>query len=732
MTIDSTSLVQPPVGGPTPTFHRARMVRIPRSPKVVTGLVIMAVFAVISVVGRFIEPYSPNATDTQNWVQHVLVPGTGGDSGFPASYYPLPLGPSSAHWLGTTVFAQDVWSQLLASTQATMVVGLLSAVIATVLSILFGISAGYIGGATDDGLSLVANIFLAIPGLPLLIVLADYVPSAGSSLLVVAFIIAVTTWAYTARTLRAQTLSLRNRDFVEASRVSGERSLRIILVEILPNLIPIVAASFLFTTLSAVAAYVVISFLGLAGSPTGSPPGLWNWGEMLREGFANNAVRGGWWWWWAPPGICVALLGTGLALLNFGIDEFINPRLRTAGLTAKAARKAGIKDSATRGVTPVVRSATARQPTIAAVVTRAREVAEPVLEIRGLSVDYGYGDEAVHAVRRCDLVLRRGRVLGLAGESGSGKTTLALAAIRLLRAPAVITEGEVLFHSRPFSGDGPSETIDLLAAGPQQLRTVRWSEIAVVLQSSLNALNPVITIGAQFDDLLRVHRPHLSAADRWARSGELFEMVGINPDRLRTHAHELSGGMRQRAMIAMALALEPQVMILDEPTTALDVVTQREILEELMGLRDRLGFAALFITHDLSLLVELADDIAVMYAGRLMERAPAPSLFHAPRLPYTYGLLHCFPPMHGKRVPMEGIPGSPPDLRDLPSGCAFHPRCKWAMDRCKHDDPQLAAIGAGREVACWLHRDGAQVPAELAMPEPAAPLDLPARQSIQS
>jgi len=311
MTIDSTTLTQVPV-----TLERARVLRIPRSPKVIAGLVILGVFSVVAIIGRWITPYSPNATDTQNWVQHVLVPGTGGDSGFPASYYPLPLGPSAAHWLGTTVFAQDAWSQLLASTQATMFVGLLAAAIATVLSIIFGVTAGYIGGATDEGLSLVANVSLAIPGLPLLIVLADYVPSAGSSLVLVAAIIAVTTWAYTARTLRAQTLSLRNRDFVEASRVSGEGPLRIIGVEILPNLIPIVAASFLFTSLTAIYAYVAISFLGLAGSPTGSPPGLWNWGEMLREGFANNAVRGGWWWWWAPPGICVALLGTGLACVR--------------------------------------------------------------------------------------------------------------------------------------------------------------------------------------------------------------------------------------------------------------------------------------------------------------------------------------------------------------------------------------------------------------------------------
>ena len=328
-------------------------------------------------------------------------------------------------------------------------------------------------------------------------------------------------------------------------------------------------------------------------------------------------------------------------------------------------------------------------------------------------------DYLVQNYARYPLVLRRGKVLGLAGESGSGKTTLALAAIRLLRSPAVITGGQVLFHSRPVGGDGPSGTIDMLASDEEELRSVRWSEISVVLQSSMNALNPVISIGAQFDDLLRVHRPQLSRPARLERSGELLDMVGINADRLRSHPHELSGGMRQRAMIALALALEPQVMILDEPTTALDVVTQREILEELIGLRDRLGFAALFITHDLSLLVEIADEIAVMYAGRVMERAPAASLFKAPRLPYTHGLIHCFPPMHGKRERMQGIPGSPPDLKDLPQGCAFHPRCAWAMDQCRHNVPQLAPLnGSARAVACWLHRGDAKVPAELARPDP--------------
>jgi peptide/nickel transport system ATP-binding protein len=242
----------------------------------------------------------------------------------------------------------------------------------------------------------------------------------------------------------------------------------------------------------------------------------------------------------------------------------------------------------------------------------------------------------------------------------------------------------------------------------------------VVLQSAMNALNPVIRIGIQLTDVLRAHRPGMEREAQQARAAELLEMVGISADRLNSYPHELSGGMRQRVMIAMALALEPRMVILDEPTTALDVVTQREILEELIALRERLGFAVLFITHDLSLLVEVTDSIAVMYAGRIVERAAANSLFRAPRHPYTLGLLSSFPPLHGAHRQMTGIPGSPPDLRALPRGCVFHPRCGYAMDRCRTEAPPLVALAGqgGRLAACWLQQAGAPPPPELGLADP--------------
>ena len=347
----------------------------------------------------------------------------------------------------------------------------------------------------------------------------------------------------------------------------------------------------------------------------------------------------------------------------------------------------------------------------------------PVLQLQDFCVDYGVGARAVRAVDRVNLRVDRSKVLGVAGESGSGKSTLVYGFTRLLRAPAVISGGSALFTAGPSREDGGEELIDLVGADEATLRRLRWTQISVVLQSALNALNPVVRVGTLFDAVYRAHRSDMSRAERRARSVELLSLVGLNEDRLQRFPHELSGGQRQRIMIALALALDPSLVIMDEPTTALDVVTQREILNKLAELRARFGFAMIFITHDLSLLVELADEIVVMYAGRLVERARARDLYESPRHPYTLGLLNSFPPMHGARHELTGIPGSPPDLSQLPSGCAFQPRCPYAMDRCAREQPPLAPLDeAGRYVACWLHVAGehATVPVELRRAAPSS------------
>ena len=352
-------------------------------------------------------------------------------------------------------------------------------------------------------------------------------------------------------------------------------------------------------------------------------------------------------------------------------------------------------------------------PTVeVAVDAAARSTESPsdlILEVKDFSVEYGWGKNAVRAVDSVDLDVHRAQVLGIAGESGSGKSTLVHAMIRLLRSPGVIAGGGVTLRLGK-DDQGEDRSVDLLKATERDLRKIRWSEISIVLQSALNALDPVLRISSEFDEILKSHGSDLNRRERHLRAVELLSMVGLEEDRLARFPHELSGGQRQRIMIALALALDPQLVIMDEPTTALDVVTQREIINELSDLRAQFGFAMIFITHDVSLLVELADEIAVMYAGAIVERAPAGALYAAPRHPYTLGLLNSSPPLHGERAELEGIPGSPPDLSDMPTGCNFHPRCPFAMEKCTSAVPPLLPVdGTGRAVACWLHEDGADV-----------------------
>jgi len=340
---------------------------------------------------------------------------------------------------------------------------------------------------------------------------------------------------------------------------------------------------------------------------------------------------------------------------------------------------------------------------------RSREL---VLQVSGLEVRYGSGPHALRALRGVDLDVPRHGVVGLAGESGSGKSTLAYAVTRLLRPPGEVTSGRVTFFER----DGTPT--DVLALDDDELRRWRWEHVSIVFQAAMNALNPVNRLRHQILDVLEAHRPAMSPSERASRAEALMALVDLPTSRLDAYPHQLSGGQRQRAMIAMAMALDPECVILDEPTTALDVVVQREILSRLHDLQEQLGFATVFITHDLSLLLEIADTIAVFYAGRVVEQAPAERILTTPLHPYTRGLLRSFPSLVGERKELVGIPGSPPDLRALPKGCAFHPRCPFAEERCRTETPLLEPVGTDARVAClrWAELAGSAAGGEASGP----------------
>ena len=317
-------------------------------------------------------------------------------------------------------------------------------------------------------------------------------------------------------------------------------------------------------------------------------------------------------------------------------------------------------------------------------------MAEPLLSIRDLCVDYVTDRGPVRAVDHVSFDVGPGEILGIAGESGSGKSTLAQAILRILPSPAVISGGQALLEGR-----------DLLAAEEAELRELRWKRIAMVFQSAMDALNPVLTVGEQIVDTMLAHGAASRGASR-ARAGELLEMVGMSADRLDSYPHQLSGGMRQRVCIALALALEPALLILDEPTTALDVIVEQEILIQIRELHRRLGFSVLFITHDLARMLQFSDRVAVFYSARLAELGPAAGLRDAARHPYTQGLLRSFPGIHDTGRDRTGIPGAPPSLENPPSGCRFHPRCPIAVDRCHTEAPELRELAPGHVAACHL------------------------------
>ena len=616
--------------------------------KAMVGLFLLGIFVVLALFPGQIAPYSPTA--------EIFLPAQGA---------------SSAHWLGTTAYGQDIFSQLIWSTRESVLIALAVGGLATLLAVVIGVSAGYLGGVSDGVLSLITDVILVIPTFPLIIVIAAYEKNAGMVTLIV--VLGLLGWSYGARQLRSQTLSLRNRDFLEAARVRGERKPYIIVAEILPTMTSLIVASFLGAAVYAVLFAAGLQFIGL-GDPNSQ-----SWGTMLYWAENNEALGAGMPLWAIAPGVCVALLGAAFALLNYAFDELSNPALRKQRRVERPNAKS-LREP--RPVDPASSSG-------------------KILEVRDLSVAYASEHGPVVAVDRVSFDLAHGEFLGIVGESGCGKSTLLYAIARLLGPPLSgdIIGGEVVFQDR-----------DMVAMSERELRPIRWREFSVVMQSAMNALNPVLTVAAQMRDACRAHSD-MSSKEIDQRSREVLRLVSIDPIHMHSYPHQLSGGMRQRAMIAMALLFTPDLIIMDEPTSALDVVAQRSLMVQIKELQRKLGFAVIFVTHDMSLVSHFSDRLLVMYAAQVAEYGKTRDVFDRPRHPYSRGLLEAFPSIRGPKLHLVGIPGSPPDLGSPPAGCRFASRCPHATARCA-TEPALTDVD-GTLVRCVLYENGAR-PEELA------------------
>jgi peptide/nickel transport system permease protein len=653
--LGATDHVATPPAGPAPMVADARQSRrlgdlwraLSRSRKAIVGVVLMLVFIVVSIFPGQIAPYDPRAKE-----------------------FPPGLGVSWHHLLGTTAYGEDIFSQLVWGTRGSLVIALAVGALATALAVLVGVSAGYLGGTTDGFLSLVTDVILVLPIFPLIIVIAAYEKNAGFLTLIV--VLGVLGWSYGARQLRSQTLSLRRREFLESARVRGERKSYVILFEILPTMTSLIVATFLGAALYAVLTAAGLQFIGL-----GDPNSL-SWGTMLYWAQNNEALFAGMPLWAIAPGVCIALLGASFAFLNYAFDEISSPALRVRKLD-----RARFPQSSPPPPEP------APEP------VPVPDADQPVLKVEDLSVAYATDGGPVVAVDHVDLELARGEFLAIVGESGCGKSTLLYAIARLLGSPlpGEIVGGRVLFQGR-----------DLVLLEERELRRVRWRDFSVVMQSAMNALNPVLTVADQMRDACEAHS-NMSKKEIEARSRELLKLVSIDPVHLHSYPHQLSGGMRQRAMIAMALLFTPDLVIMDEPTSALDVVAQRSLMVQIKELQEQLGFAVIFVTHDMSLVSHFSDRLLVMYAGQVAELAETRELFDRPLHPYSQGLLGAFPSLHGPKVRLVGIPGSPPDLANPPAGCRFAPRCPQVEPRCTAAEVPLYPVD-GSLVRCVLQEPG--------------------------
>jgi oligopeptide/dipeptide ABC transporter ATP-binding protein len=606
------------------------------------GMLLVALF--VAVFAPLVAPYDPYASAN-------------------ATIEDIYRAPSGEHLLGTDDGGKDVLSSLLYGARVSLLVGFAAAAIALVIGGLMGIVAGYRGGWVGSLLMRITDFFLVIPDLALQIVLVAIIgPSLGTIILVIGAL----GWTTTARLVRSQTLSVRERKYVMRARAIGAGDGHILRRHIMPAVLPLMLANMVLVISLAILSESTLAFLGL-GDPT-----VISWGQMLNYAFGRGAVSAGAWWALLPPGFAIVWVVLGTTLLGTALEDALNPRLKRHHLETPGADVA--RDRAVAPAPVAVEGASA-----------------PILSVRDLTIEFDAPGGPLRAVDGVSFDLRRGETLGLVGESGCGKTTTVLGILRLLPPGGRVVGGQVWF-------DGE----DLLGLDGRALRTFRWTRLSLVFQGAMNAMNPVRTIGDQIAEAVRLHAPETSRAEADQRVGELLERVGIGRQRAGDYPHTYSGGMRQRAMIALALACDPDVIVADEPTTALDVMIQAQILELLTGIARDLGMGIILVTHDLGVVAQTCDRVVVMYGGSVAEENDVASVFASPQHPYTQQLLQSFPDLAHPDRALRGIPGTPPRLDDMPGGCRFAPRCPHAFERCHVERPPDYRTPAGGRAACFL------------------------------
>jgi peptide/nickel transport system permease protein len=589
------------------------------------GAVVMAMILVCVAISPMLPLHDPNAIDTAN---KFLRPGAPG------------------HLLGTDHLGRDLLSRLMEGTRVSLAVGLIAALAAGAIGSAIGITAGYFGGRTDNIIMRIVDMLMAFPYILLALAI---VAALGPGLMNALIAVAVVNIPFFARNIRGVTVGLAGREFIDAARLTGKGDFTIIVTELLPNV-----ASTIVIAMSTTVGWMILETAGLSFLGLGSQPPNADLGSMLGE--ARSAMIT------APhtsfvPGIMIFFIVMAINLLGDGVRDALDPRLKSGALTR-----------------PLAMTRVARTKPVP------RDTAAGLLNIQNLETQFHVGARIYRAVGGVSLSVNPGECLGIIGESGSGKSVTALSVMGLVASPpGVITGGAVRYEGE-----------DLLAANYKSLRQKRGENVAYIFQDPLSTLHPLYRVGDQLAEAISSHH-RISNAEGRDRAIELLRSVRIpNPEsRVNNYPHEMSGGMRQRVAIAMALANDPDVIIADEPTTALDVTVQAQILALLDDLRRDRGLAIIFITHDFGVVAQLCDRVAVMYAGRIVEEGETTAVLDRPMHPYTARLMACVPELGGGKRALAAIPGLPPVVSDLPVGCAFAPRCERACASCTQTEIDL-------------------------------------------